>query len=668
MDDGRERLINHASATRRRPTWLIIVMINTTFASLLLIVYLAFLIWIYNNLHIRHGVAEVFSGSCPRASQVAAFAYFATSGFAVLLFAAGSHAVQLLLSPTRNEVENAHARDRWVHIGVGGVRNIRWIPKRRLIRAILLTATSVLLPFLHNSIVLKTLATTDRTAGLVTGDYLKGSRLDAATEQTMFLAKAQQYHNLSTSSKAALTAIRYDTLLEEIRANLTDLVHLSPAECRSAYSSSRLPSEFSNVLLISGSNTSNTLDGFVDVELYYPEIAVAPKQQRINWFNMNGTASIFHIHNHCIDTDFDFGNGDVWFVPVWDYYCTAVSYPVEYCLAEKFEPDCGVGLDIRIFYGILVCLFVEIGCLSSLAFSRSFRPFATVGDAVAGFLGQPDSSTSSDVLMAIPAVHSPMSRFDKFGFRRSEKDVAMWKRKWPVWRAAVDTETCALFINCLFLAFFAISIAVLIVYNNDELSNYQPLTLHTPTSTRGLLANLLGLGSIHLAISVTYLFYNHLWSRMLAAAELNTFIKDRGPLRVTLPAPGARSTYYLSIKPHFSGILIIALTLVHFFTTRALNVVAIQIYDVMGGYSHQRITYGISTPSAILALLLGFAMLCALAFGLEKKLYDGMPVLGTCSMAISAACHADDIVMSLRPVTYGKNARTGKMGFFSREV
>jgi hypothetical protein len=49
--------------------------------------------------------------------------------------------------------------------------------------------------------------------------------------------------------------------------------------------------------------------------------------------------------------------------------------------------------------------------------------------------------------LTIPAVHSPTSRFDKFGFRRSEEDIAIWKHKWPVWRAAVDTETCALFIN-----------------------------------------------------------------------------------------------------------------------------------------------------------------------------------------------------------------------------
>lgn len=665
MDDDRERLINHVSVTHRRPTWRIIVIVNTIFAGLSLIIYLAFLIWVHNNLHLIDGVANLFSGTCYQASRTEAYADFATCAFAVLLFAAGSHGVQLLLSPTRDEVENAHSRGRWVHIGIGGPRNMKWVSKRRLLQAVLLAATSTLLPLLYNSMIFKTLATTDRVASLVTADYLKGSRLDAASERSIFLTKAEQYHTISLSAKLALTAINYDTLLEQMRVESTNLIRLSPAECRTAYSSLQMPPRFSNVLLISSSNASNTLDGFVDCELHYPEMVVSPKYQgvhKIDWFNANGTASIFH--KHCLDTDFDFGTGNVWNVPVWDYYCTAISHPVEYCLAQTFEPECGVDIDTRVLVGIIVCLFVELVCLASLVSSR-FQPFATVGDAVASFLTHPDSSTSRNGLLAIPSVHSPESKFDKFGFRRSDKDISMWRRKWPVWRAAIDTETCALFINCLFLAFFAFATAVLIVYNNDELSYYRPITLRTPTSNRGLLANLLGLGSMHLAISMTYLLYNHLWSRMLAAAELNAFVKIRGRLRVTLPVRGAQSTYHLSIKPQFSALLIIALILIHFFTTRALNVVAIQTYDIMGRYSHQRITYAISTASAVLALGLGFLMLCALTFGLGRRLHTAMPVLGTCSMAISAACHADNVVMSLAQVGYGKNARTGKMSFLN---
>ncbi|KEQ69521.1 hypothetical protein M436DRAFT_19503, partial [Aureobasidium namibiae CBS 147.97] len=624
MDYGHERLISHGPPLRRHPTWRLVVIINTMFVGLVLLVYIVLLIWIYNNLHVRHGVAEVFSGTCPQGSRTAAYTHFATNAFAVLLFAVGTHASQILLSPTRAEVENAHARDRWLHIGVGGLRNMKWIHKRRLIKAVVLLATSILLTLLHNSMIFTTLATTDTAAALVTEDYLTGSRLDGATEQSIFQAKAKHCRNISKSSQAALTTIDFEILLQQMRVNLTDLKRLSPEECRSAYSSLEVPSRFSNVLLVTSSNASNTLDGFVDGDLLYPELAVESESEGtqsmriINWFDGDGITPVFH--NHCVGTVFDFGNGDTWNIPVWDYYCTVMSYPISYCLAQRFEFDCGVALNTRVFTGIIVCLIVQVGCLTSLVFSRGFLPLATVGDAVASFLRHPESLVPRSVQLSIPAVHSPTSTFDKFGFRRSEKDIAIWKHKWPVWRAAVDTEACALFINILFLGFFAIASAVLIIYNNGVLSDYQSLTLHTPTSTHGLLANLFSLGTIHLPISVTYLFYNHLWSRMLVASELNQFSKTPATLRVTIPTQGALNTSYLAVKPHFIAILLAALTFCHFLTTQAFNVVAIQNYDVLGHYSHQRIIYGISTSSAILALALGFVMLCVSAFAMERKL------------------------------------------------
>ena len=148
MENGYERLINHGPTPRRHPTWRLVVIINTIFVGLVLLVYIVFLVWIYTSLQVRHGVAEVFSGTCSQSSRAAAYAHFATNALAVLLFAVGTHASQILLSPTRAEVENAHARDRWLHIGVGGLRNMKWIHKRRLIKAVVLLATSILLPLL----------------------------------------------------------------------------------------------------------------------------------------------------------------------------------------------------------------------------------------------------------------------------------------------------------------------------------------------------------------------------------------------------------------------------------------------------------------------------------------------------------------------------------------
>ena len=152
---------------------------------------------------------------------------------------------------------------------------------------------------------------------------------------------------------------------------------------------------------------------------------------------------------------------------------------------------------------------------------------------------------------------------------------------------------------------------------------------------------------------------------MLVASELNELVKTPATLRVTIPTQGALNTHYLAVKPHYTSILLVALVLLHLLTTQAFNVVAIYTYNVLGHYSHQRITYGISTSSALLALALGFVMLCVLAFALERKLDASMPVVGSCSMAISAACSGGDVVMGLRKVRYGRNERTGRMEFLS---
>jgi len=152
---------------------------------------------------------------------------------------------------------------------------------------------------------------------------------------------------------------------------------------------------------------------------------------------------------------------------------------------------------------------------------------------------------------------------------------------------------------------------------------------------------------------------------MLVASELNKFSKTPATLRVTIPTQGAQNTYYLAVKPHYTAILLIALTFCHFLATQAFHVVVLYTYDVLGHYSHQRITYGISIPSAVLAIALGFVMLCILIFAMERKLDASMPVVASCSMAISAACSGGDVVMGLRKIRYGRNERTGRMGFLS---
>jgi hypothetical protein len=58
-------------------------------------------------------------------------------------------------------------------------------------------------------------------------------------------------------------------------------------------------------------------------------------------------------------------------------------------------------------------------------------------------------------------------------------------------------------------------------------------------------------------------------------------------------------------------------------------------------------------------------MLCVLAYALERRLDTGMPVVGSCSMAISAKCGVGGNEMGLGQVRFGGDWRTGRVGFLS---
>lgn len=79
---------------------------------------------------------------------------------------------------------------------------------------------------------------------------------------------------------------------------------------------------------------------------------------------------------------------------------------------------------------------------------------------------------------------------------------------------------------------------------------------------------------------------------------------------------------------------------------------------------------GHSTLGIVLACLTGFVMLVFINFKALQKCRQCIPLVGSCSAAVSAACHRpeDDVQASLKPVQWGvqgfdrENVRSWKSG------
>lgn len=78
----------------------------------------------------------LFEGDCAKAEKLNILAHLLINALSTILLSASNYGMQALSAPTREEVDVAHAKRRWLDIGTLSVRNIRSInPKRALLWA-----------------------------------------------------------------------------------------------------------------------------------------------------------------------------------------------------------------------------------------------------------------------------------------------------------------------------------------------------------------------------------------------------------------------------------------------------------------------------------------------------------------------------------------------------
>ena len=177
-------------------------------------------------------------------------------------------------------------------------------------------------------------------------------------------------------------------------------------------------------------------------------------------------------------------------------------------------------------------------------------------------------------------------------------------------------------------------------------------------------------------LSFLYLMYNGLFTCMLQVKEWSQFCSQRKALRVSSPTGAQRSTYFLQLPYIYSVPLMILSGILHWLVSQSIFLAKVTVYKFNGledpsadistcGYSNIAIifTLGVGTIVAAAGILNGF-----------RRFKSGIPLVASCSAAISAACHApaDDVDASLRPVMWGEvkmeRAQVGHCCFSSQKV
>lgn len=158
-------------------------------------------------------------------------------------------------------------------------------------------------------------------------------------------------------------------------------------------------------------------------------------------------------------------------------------------------------------------------------------------------------------------------------------------------------------------------------------------------------------------LSALYLTCNGLLTRMLLAHEWSNFAHQRKMLRVISPKGKQRSTYRLHLPYSYGIPFLLTFGCLHWLVSQSLFLARMDVYDDDGVLNPSKSisTCAYSLIAIVFASILGLLVCTSVVLTGVRKFKPGMPLVGSCSAAISAACHPpeEDRNASQKAVMWG---------------
>jgi hypothetical protein len=315
-----------------------------------------------------------------------------------------------------------------------------------------------------------------------------------------------------------------------------------------------------------------------------------------------------------------------------------------------------------------------------VAFQVQGEPLITIGDAIESFLNTPDRSTqgrylttkqkevmfakNATIIRSVPG-HPALPSFPvTWQLTRQRWYRAASRSRWNMF-IVVFALTLMLTGGLLGWATFSFPGG----HSAKTLWSYGLGTVHTQTLIRfwsvsyiysaesEILASVLIANSPQIVISALYLTLNGLCTTMFLANEWSSFGHHSKMLRVSTPQERQRQTYFLQLPYRIALPLMATSGVLHWLVSQSIFLAVIAEYDVTGALSKyfRTSTCGYSPLAMILFLFAGAGVVIFMV-ALSRRRFDGsMPLVGSCSTAISAACHAPawDVDASTKPLQWG---------------
>ncbi|KAL6719469.1 hypothetical protein ACLMJK_003709 [Lecanora helva] len=610
--------------------WRMSVLVCTVTAVIVLLINFVFTIWVSKGYDLVSGLATVEEGSCQKTKTLSLWLHLAINALSTILLSASNYCMQCLASPTRSDVDRAHRQRVWLDIGVPSVRNLRYVSRFKVALWWSLALSSIPLHLLYNSAVFSSVAAVEYTVYAGSHDLAAGtvsnwsspiigsmthSRLQALQDapnwqrldnKECIKAYGQQY----VSAHGDLLAVSPDFNSAEQALHISDI---SPSDLGSATSAA----PYSWICTTTTPLIATKCDLNV-IEKNAPD-----------WTLLNAT----HISDSA-------SNGDN----------TLKKVSVDYCLSQPMEERCRLQFSVIIMSIVIFCNLVKATCMFLTFQYHQSQPLLTIGDAINSFLQQRDSTTENMCMATRNTFIEDQWRYVPSTWQptRHQRFKAASARRWYI-SNLLCIATLIIAISLLSMGLNASSLS------SKSFSHLWSLGFGTVTTESmanwknsstggGLILTIIVANLPQALLSFLFLTYNSLFTCMLLAEEWNGYAHERKTLRVTHPVAQQRSTYRLHLPYRYGIPLLILSGTLHWFVSQSLFLARVTAFTPDGEEDTQASisTIGYSCIAIITTIILGgIIIVLGIVIGF-RKYKPGMPLAGSCSAAISAACHRPD--------------------------
>ncbi|KAF9060837.1 hypothetical protein BDP27DRAFT_1429601 [Rhodocollybia butyracea] len=677
--------------------WHLGVWIATFEAGVVLLINLIILLFCAVKIGGSVGVAQIFEGDCNTVGHITLGIHLVINVLSTLLLSASNYVMQSLSAPTRTEVDRAHEKGFWLDIGLQSMHNLKHTSNWKRLLWTLLSVSSIPLHLFYNSSFFSTTSANDYSYYIAQGPEMQDLPQNIGTfdwecaNETLSSAcssvdasELSKWNNLTSSNCVKTYACSGPDI------DPSNWEFLNPSDCLQAYAVDFL-SDRRDIVVVTGDYTSN--NNFLNFyngssgqmqgsgATPYDWICdLAPSiWPDINDFLFGGLPPI----GFC-STGWRKINPSNWTIPVVFFPFEALnsteslkpiseSLEVMYCLSKTTASRCQLQFNLPLLAIVVAFNIVKVTCMAMVAIRMCDNPLVTLGDAVASFTNSPEPLTKDMCLASqsyLESIDKNQDTTSPLMAYQSEKTRWMTMASRRHW---VMIGSLFLLVLSIILGFIGYAIHQLSsVYSLSGFSSLWQLGIGRTSSqniitgwaipTQGygatvasvLLANL-----PQLIFSMIYLVFNSLCTKLFLALEWSSYAHSR--------KPSASLTLREISGPPTSSIYHSALS---------IFVVAVTFWDGdVVDTSNSVTSCGYSPVAMILTAIVGGSLiLTSLAVGYFKHLQCDMPLAGSCSKAIAAACHPpEDGSDPLKPMKWGvvskhPDSAIGHISFSSGEV